>query len=410
MSLVVVYMRTLKNKKIYYIPIILVLLLLVYSYNDVMTSRQAGFSDGNRGPIYVLLGAIISLLTIYNTIRKNKAIIRSNLSISLWLLTFWVILINLINGSDFWIYLAHISLCAWWIMSYYFFYNYLSHNPQSKHFLIKTVLVMFLFYIWANFFIRQNIIKTYDRDFAVTGYAYYIILFVPYMGLIKKNWVRILLWIFALIFTFTSYKRGPMVILPIMFFSYYFSLAKNEGNWRKFISKIIIFSLLIIGVFISIDSMTKGFLSDRFSEEELSSGSGRTDLWQIALNNIESRSTIELFLGTGSGSSIKLLGTGAHNEWIEFLFSFGIVGIILYLGMCISLYKSYKNAVRIKSIYSPHLSMMISYVIIVGLFGGFFFVHSSFYAFSFFGLVESLCINNKNTINRINYENRDAVQ
>lgn len=49
------------------------------------------------------------------------------------------------------------------------------------------------------------------------------------------------------------------------------------------------------------------------------------------------RPPLEFLCGGGSGSSIATLGTGAHNEWLEFVFNYGATGGLLYAVMIFSL-------------------------------------------------------------------------
>ena len=96
-----------------------------------------------------------------------------------------------------------------------------------------------------------------------------------------------------------------------------------------------------------------------------------------------------MFFGTGGDSTLKILGVNAHNEWLEFMFCYGIVGVILYLSFILSLVFRYYTLLREGSQYASHWGMLTVYVILVGMFGMFYFAHSSFYVFFFIGLLES---------------------
>lgn len=381
------------SKKSLFFLFTLLALLLLYAYSDVMTSRQAGFRDQSRGLVHIYLSLTIALLTIYNVFfrcENNYQKRKRSLTVILSLIVVWVTLVNVISSANTWYSIIHMLMGIWWIMSYHFFYNFSENNPRSQKIIIALFMCLFVFYIWANFYIRNNIIQTFSAEYAITGYSYYFIVFVPFIGLIQNIKVRNVLWIISLILVATSYKRGPIIILPLMFIAYYFTKSVLKGNWFKFIVGIIPILFLVFFVFNLTDDLSGGYLSYRFSIEELSSGSGRIDLWSKAINTLKYRGDLSLLIGTGSGSSIDLLGTGAHNEWIEFLFSFGIIGSILYFFMCVVLIRRYIQLIRQKSIFSPHFGMVTVYVLIVGLFGGFFFVHSTFYVFAFLGLIESL--------------------
>src|SRR5690554_2333230 len=208
------------SKKSLFFLFILFVLLLLYAYSDVMTSRQAGFRDQSRGSVHVYLGLIIALLTIYNVFfrcKNNYNNRRKSLTVILSLLVVWITIVNFINSADTWTSIIHMLMGIWWIMSYHFFYNFSKNNPRSKKIIIALFMCMFLFYIWANFYIRNNITQTFATEYAITGYAYYFIVFVPFIGLIQNIKFRNVLWVISLILVVTSYKRGPIIILPLMF-------------------------------------------------------------------------------------------------------------------------------------------------------------------------------------------------
>lgn len=392
---------TMKNsKKSLFFLFILFVLLLLYAYSDVMTSRQAGFRDQSRGLVHIYLSIIIVLLTVYNVFfrcKNNYKNRRKSLTVILSLIVGWVAIVNVINSANTWYSIIHMLMGIWWIMSYHFFYNFSENNPRSKKIIIALFMCMFLFYIWANFYIRNNITQTFATEYAITGYAYYFIVFVPFIVLIQNIKFRNVLWVISLILVVTSYKRGPIIILPLMFIAYYFTKSVLNGNWLKFIAGIIPVLFITFFIFNWIDDLSGSFLSLRFNAEELSTGSGRIDLWTTAINSLKQRGDLSLLIGTGSGSSVRLLGTGVHNEWLEFLFSFGLIGSTLYFFMCVVLIRRYIKLIKQKSPFSPHIGMVTVYVLSVGLFGGFFFVHSTFYVFAFLGLIESLN-KNKNSL------------
>ena len=387
-----------KNKSVYSILLILLSLLLLYAYSDITNSAQAGIRGAARGSVYVLLAAIISTSILYNFFRSYTYIKTTQLSLVLMSMTVWILIVNLLNGSSLWISIIHITLSIWWIVSYWLFYNYPRKNLGSVNAILFLFFVMCGFYIWGNYYVRSQITALYDRDFAVSGYAYLLIIFVPFIGLSKRKWLTSILFGVLFILVFTSFKRGPMVILPIMFSVYYYTEAKINRSIGSFVKKMIVLSVVLCTVVGIVDVNSGGYIGTRFSSEELESGSGRTELWAMAFDNIRNRNFVELLFGSGSGSSLDLLGTGAHNEWIEFLFSFGLIGVVLYAMMCGALIKRYLVLLNQRSPYAPHAGMMTVYVLMVGLFGGFFFVHSTFYVFAFFGLIEFLNIRHRKII------------
>ncbi len=384
-----------RRKKLLWFPIVLMCILWAYAYNDVMSSNQAGLVDMDRGIVHKLLIILISLLLGYIFWGKKSAIYsisknRHNPVIVLVLIFLWVGLVGVLNQVDLGALLTHLLISFWWIITYLFAKKYTENHIEEFQQILRLYIIMYFVYIWVNIIARNQIQTNFERDFAITVYIYYILLFIPFIYMIQRNIIRNALLIIAIAMVATSYKRGTIICLPIMLIAYEFVQSIIKNKWFSFIRRVV-FLVVAIGVFLFLVNETSGgFLSERFAKEELESGSGRSDIWDIALTVIANRSFLETIVGTGSGSSVRLLGTGAHNEWIEFLFSFGVVGVMLYASMCIIWISECLYYVKRKAEYAPHMCMMTTYLLIGGLFSGFYFQHTSFYFFSLMGVCKAL--------------------
>lgn len=71
-------------------------------------------------------------------------------------------------------------------------------------------------------------------------------------------------------------------------------------------------------------------------------GSGRDFIFLNLLNNwLESDSILTYLFGFGFVSTIKYSGTGnlAHNDWLELLTNFGLLGVFVYLSVFYALFR-----------------------------------------------------------------------
>lgn len=377
------------------IPLVQFVLLFLYAFNDYHTSIQAGFGAGlNRMSVYVLLLLIIGVQSLYLFFHFDGRITSSNkVNPILVLLLIWVFFVNLYNKRPIWILSVHLFLNSWWLFTYSFNSVYVSKNRDCfKQYLIYYILLYGIYYL-INIRARSNIIALTERDIAITGYSYYAVVFLPFMFLIKKNWIKIVLIFSSIVLIISSFKRGPIIILPIMLLTYYYVNYKmGRASFSSFIRLLFVF-LVCFGLFFWVNSITEGALMDRFSAEQLEQGSGRSDMWRMALQDISDRDNLTLLIGKGSGASFELLQTGAHNEWIEFLYSFGLIGVLLYAILCVRFWGVIRYAIRMKYMYAAELSMMIVFCFISGLFSGFYFQYTSFYFFSFLGIVQGINTN-----------------
>ena len=113
-------------------------------------------------------------------------------------------------------------------------------------------------------------------------------------------------------------------------------------------------------------------LIGRFSNLESDQGSGRTIIYSNILSDFSSSDTFHVIFGHGF-KSVRLItwpNELAHNDLLELLYDFGIIGFVIYLLYLITLLK---NALRHrkeslnKSLYSSFLSSLVLYFIISSL-------------------------------------------
>ncbi|PIC56155.1 hypothetical protein CSV80_15940 [Sporosarcina sp. P12(2017)] len=384
--------KSIKIKRAYVSLYILFLLIIFYTFFDLQNSASIGIKEAERGTVYIFLISIISLLVIY-LIGHLKDIRLSIFSITLILLTFWILFVNIIQEAPIWTSGVHIGLSFWWLVTYLFFRTFLSNNGEAYREIRSFIQVMVVIYFVASIYASFKISSTYEV-IATVNLVYYMIIFLPFILLINSKYKKINSILIILI-VMISMKRGALIVFPLMMIAYY----SLEGVLKRYgLSYFLKMAGLLIAFLISfklIDRFTDGYLLSRFSKESLADGSGRNEIFATAINNISNRSLIDFLIGKGSGSSITSLGTGAHNEWLEFMFNFGLVGTILYTVLCFSiLIKGIKLFMRGSSNASSY-NIMLIYITVVGMFGGIYFVHSTFYVFAFYGIVDSIEFNNK---------------
>jgi hypothetical protein len=95
-----------------------------------------------------------------------------------------------------------------------------------------------------------------------------------------------------------------------------------------------------------VDIYYAGRLSERFTQKELESGSGRSSLRILAWDVIRSGSLRQILFGHGSSASLKLLETGAHNEWLEFQLCYGLIGLLTLATFYCLLAKYHREVVQ----------------------------------------------------------------
>lgn len=215
---------------------------------------------------------------------------------------------------------------------YYFSYKGdLSKNNILRFFIILIPIAVISFYTSRNDIIAQQLT---DSENIVTNTAYFFVALIPYVFLLgKRKTLSFLSLILLLFFIIQSAKRGALIIGGMGGLIYiYYQLATIQKSKR-----IQGFVLALIGVTLLLISSYYFYISNEFlikRLEEVDEGaSGRGIIYSILLNSwYESNSIIDYLFGFGFVSSIKHSGgLLAHNDWIELLINFGLLGVFIYL-------------------------------------------------------------------------------
>lgn len=381
-------------KRCKYLHLIFIL-IITYAYQDFKNSTNIGMKNAERGTIHIILFVLIIMLSIYfiHTL-FSQSIKKDSVEKSLWLIAGWILIVGIFQGSSIWLLLVHLGLSVLWALVYHFGRDYLTKNFIMKTTMFKWIVVLFIFYVFSFLYASNNIKSIYGTT-PVLNLVYYLIIFYPWLSFLSSIKLKNIINVIIVLAVLFSFKRGAIIIFPLMIITFIIVNAKIKN--RKISGAIkIIFLIIIFILFVVIaNNFSGGIIFDRFTAEALTSGSGRNDIYSLAIYNIKNRGFLDLMIGLGSGSSVKYLGTSAHNEWIEFAFSYGLIGVLLYVKLFISLIIRGIIYIKERSKYAPAYASMLIYMIIIGLFGGLYFVHSTLYVMMFLGVIEGCSLREK---------------
>ena len=174
-----------------------------------------------------------------------------------------------------------------------------------------------------------------DNENVVTNTAYFFVALIPYIFLWgKRKALSIISLVLLLFFIIQGAKRGALIsaVMGVLVFIYY-QLTTIEPKERIKSLIISILGILLL-IYFSYDFyMSNDFLVSRI-EKINQGGSGRDIIYSNLWNSwLESNNIFRYLFGFGFVSSIKYSGTTnlAHNDWLELLINFGLLGISIYL-------------------------------------------------------------------------------
>jgi len=188
----------------------------------------------------------------------------------------------------------------------------------------------------------------FDID-SYTNNASVVFLFIlPSLFYIKNNVLRYTILTVCLFFLVSSVKRGNILasIIPVVLIVW-FSLKDTKGSIWKTI--FIFASIAFIYYYVREWILSNEYFISRY-EQTLEGYSSNRDIiyfeaWSLWYN---SGDFIKMLFGYGYDGTINNMITGyrAHNDWLELLVDYGLLGVGFYLYIFVLLFGQIKHSIN----------------------------------------------------------------
>lgn len=249
---------------------------------------------------------------------------------------------------------------------YIIFYISKYGDWKIKHLYTFLIIIIPISIIQFYNYEKQQLLLVNQKEI-VNNISYTFVGFIPFLFFIKKRVYIIGLLLIILFFIFVSGKRGAAitgVFGIVVYLFYHFKLIAQKAKIKRLINYIGLSSLLYVFIIIGFRFLErKDFLLDRLSSGYASNrDENYTQIFNYWYNSLD---YINLIFGFGFGSSINMNNEGvlAHNDWLELLSSFGLVGIFIYTLLIYSFYKAIKDVKELNFKYSL-FSILIMWLLI----------------------------------------------
>lgn len=333
-----------KRKQTSYILNLLFVLIALYF------AQGSVYKEGtlvSQGSLLVLI--VISLIYFIKSLMLK---VDKSLFFKSWSALFLLNLIGYLFSSDYFnpIYFNLMKSVSISLLIFYPFYYYahtgVLRTKQLKWFLILMTPILIL--KW-NF--EQNFLISEGYTTLVNNSTYLFVFFIPYVFLFPKQNVQsivgTLLLLLLFYFIIIGSKRGAFIngCIGVLFYIYY----QFQSIQKKHLLKGFVFAsigMLLLSFFSYKFFLGNETLISRLISIQEGSGSGREYIFFNILNKwYKSDNIIHLLFGYGFGSSVFMSGTGnyAHNDWLELLSNFGMLGVIIYLILFYSAFRIIKK-------------------------------------------------------------------
>lgn len=277
---------------------------------------------------------IISAFCFFiNVINRNK------FPLIIWIsaiFAFWTVLSTLFNYSiqkdNIFITLA--NQLFWWST---LILGYLAFRKGKKAKSMKitvgglffAVFILYMQYVLninKYVFVTPNMVNSY----------YYCLLFLPFVLTIKKTYIKNIFIGLIMFAALLSMKRTAFlaIILSLMV-NYSVMMLISGRSIRKKIRVFFYFFIVAALSFIFYDFIKETYNLDillRFKSIEIDGGSGRNFIYKSVWYELIEFDFAFWLIGKGYNGVLlnSSIGLSAHNDFLEVLYDYGLIGLILY--------------------------------------------------------------------------------
>lgn len=321
-----------------FIPNILLLLIVIYFSQDVLYT--GGGSIIAQLSLFVILG-VSGIYLIKTLLLKTKKPDFYKAWTSLLILNLFGYIFT--ADHSFSGHFSQFKAILMVLIPFFPFYYFSQKNIIGKRSLIVFFIITLAITVAQFYAQRAQILssRVTDNEDVVNNVAYTFVFLIPFLFLLKnKKILSMLLAFLLLFFIIQGAKRGAMIAgsLGLIFFGYY--QFKTIGKKNKIKGTLLAIVGVVALVYFAYSNMQQNqFLVERLQSMEEGQSSGRDVIYLNLFNTwYNSDSFINILFGHGFGSTIFFSGAGhwAHNDWLELLTNFGLLGVAIYLSLFVS--------------------------------------------------------------------------
>jgi len=162
------------------------------------------------------------------------------------------------------------------------------------------------------------------------NHGYLFASLIPMLFLVKQKLSQnMILLVVIMIFIVFSAKRGAILVGSVSFLIYYIFNFKKKMTLKN----VLIYLSSIIFLYYCVENIAESNFAFQAKMNKTLDGddSGRMIIYTGYYNYFISQyNSLAIIFGNGADSAMKLFGFYAHNDWLEFALSQGLIGIFSY--------------------------------------------------------------------------------
>lgn len=290
-------------------------------------------SGGSIGGIWNILNAsyvVLAVLLLMSCVKKSISlpmVIREG-----FIYSFFIAFVALLNPRDLTINTIFSYLMLFYFASVAITFYYASSKGFSKY---EYKIFNVLYFGLATFTLYLMYSRiAFDQRNIYQSDAYFLLCALPLVMLVDKGMAMYIKFIPLAICLMMAGKRTGFLGLAAAVLIYYLIDCIQKRNFNAFFSIVIKVGAVVVlffAVYSFLESKLNLTLLDRMETLATDGGSGRDVLYIGVWQAIKSSDFFDLFFGHGMGGIQVVYGrnTGAHNDFLEIMYNYGIFAVLL---------------------------------------------------------------------------------
>lgn len=298
--------------------------LLVYLAQGVVYPKGAIFSQ-----ISYVIFISFSFVFFIKVMLSN---LKFTLFVKAWTALLFINVLGFILKGDYLNY-RNIQIIILNLLPFYAFYYF------SKEGIFKTihlqVILMILLPMFIYKFMTTNIALQLlkNRQNVVDNTIYHFLGLIPFAFIFKRKYISLAILFIIWAYIVRSAKRAAIISgsFGILLFFYYQFRTVNKVFW--FFQYLFIVSIIFgVSYFGYQYLMANDYILIRLNAMLEGDSAGRDRISEIVFAHwLDARNPLNQLFGSGFEISGDITENVSHNDWLEMLASFGIMGFIIYL-------------------------------------------------------------------------------
>ncbi len=217
--------------------------------------------------------------------------------------------------------------------------SFFTHMGQcgclTKRFLAVVACLLVMGSILQYYYEERMALAELDAENVTVNATSSFLMLIPVLMLTRNDLLKFVGVTTCLLYIIAGAKRGNILaaVLPTLFFV--IMLFRGKSRRAVFRTLLLIIIIVVTGVLLYRQFLSNDYLLHRMEQTVEGNSSGRDVIYKHAWAAWEnSDSMINIIFGYGFNGTILhpiMNGMYAHNDWLEVLVDYGLLGVIFYL-------------------------------------------------------------------------------